>query len=42
VQQEKVSAIPKATGEDHLRANLDVFDFGLTNEEMGRVSSLRG
>lgn len=42
VQQEKVSAIPKATGEDHLKANLDVFDFELSDEEMDRVSSLRG
>lgn len=41
VQQEKVSAIPKATGEDHLRENLDVFDFELSAEEMDRVSSLR-
>jgi 2,5-diketo-D-gluconate reductase B len=40
VQQEKVSAIPKATGEGHLRANLDVFDFELSGEEMDRVSSL--
>ena len=40
VQQEKVSAIPKATGEEHLRSNLDVFDFELSNEEMDRVSSL--
>lgn len=40
VQQEKVSAIPKATGEEHLRSNLDVFDFELTQEEMDRVSSL--
>ena len=40
VQQEKVSAIPKATGEEHLRSNLDVFDFELTPEEMDRVSSL--
>ena len=40
VQQEKVSAIPKATGEEHLRANLDVFDFELSDEEMDRVSSL--
>ncbi|HEV2093455.1 MAG TPA: aldo/keto reductase [Rubrobacter sp.] len=40
VQQEKVSAIPKATGEDHLRANLDVFDFELSGEEMDRVSAL--
>jgi 2,5-diketo-D-gluconate reductase B len=40
VQQEKVAAIPKATGEEHLRSNLDVFDFGLTQEEMDRVSAL--
>ena len=40
VQQEKVSAIPKATGEEHLAANLDVFDFELSEEEMDRVSSL--
>ena len=40
VQQEKVAAIPKATGEEHLRSNLDVFDFELTSEEMGRVSTL--
>ncbi len=41
VQQEKVSAIPKATGEEHLQTNLDVFDFELSNEEMDRVSELR-
>ncbi|MDQ4129145.1 MAG: aldo/keto reductase [Actinomycetota bacterium] len=41
IQQEKVSAIPKATGEDHLMANLDVFDFELSAEEMDRVSTLR-
>ena len=40
VQQEKVSAIPKATGEEHLAENIDVFDFGLSEEEMGRVFSL--
>ena len=40
VQQEKVSAIPKATGEDHLKENLDVFDFELSGEEMDRVSAL--
>ena len=40
VQQEKVAAIPKATGEDHLRSNLDVFDFELSDEEMDRVSAL--
>ena len=40
VQQEKVAAIPKATGEEHLQSNLDVFDFELTQEETDRVSTL--
>jgi diketogulonate reductase-like aldo/keto reductase len=40
VQQEKVSAIPKATGEEHLAENLEVFDFELSEEEMDRVFSL--
>jgi 2,5-diketo-D-gluconate reductase B len=40
VQQDKVSAIPKATSEEHLKENLDVFDFELSEEEMDRVSSL--
>jgi 2,5-diketo-D-gluconate reductase B len=40
VQQEKVAAIPKATGEEHLRSNLDVFDFRLTQGEMDRISAL--
>ena len=40
LQQDKVCAIPKATGEDHLRENLDVFDFELSEEEMDRIFSL--
>jgi 2,5-diketo-D-gluconate reductase B len=40
LQQDKVCAIPKATGEEHLRENLDVFDFELSDEEMDRVFSL--
>jgi 2,5-diketo-D-gluconate reductase B len=40
LQQEKVSAIPKATSEEHLGENLDVFDFELSNEEMRSISSL--
>jgi diketogulonate reductase-like aldo/keto reductase len=40
VQQEKVAAIPKATSEEHLRGNLDVFNFELGDEEMGRISGL--
>ena len=40
LQQEKVCAIPKATSEEHLRENLDVFDFELSDEEMSRTFSL--
>ena len=40
VQQDKVSAIPKATSEEHLEENLDVFDFELSEEEMARIFSL--
>jgi len=40
IQQEKVAAIPKATSEEHLRGNLDVFDFKLGDEEMNRISGL--
>ncbi|MBA2441220.1 MAG: aldo/keto reductase [Rubrobacter sp.] len=38
VQQEKVAAIPKASSEDHLESNLDVFDFTLTDDEVRRIS----
>jgi 2,5-diketo-D-gluconate reductase B len=41
IQQEKVAAIPKAASEDHLRSNLDIFDFELNDEEMERVFALR-
>ncbi|WP_254545942.1 aldo/keto reductase [Halomarina pelagica] len=37
VQQEGVCTVPKATSREHLEANLDVFDFELTDEEMERV-----
>ncbi len=40
IQQDKVAAIPKAASEEHLKANLDVFDFELTDEEMERISAL--
>lgn len=40
VQQEKVSAIPKATGEEHLSENLDVFDFELSEDELTRIEAL--
>jgi 2,5-diketo-D-gluconate reductase B len=41
IQQEKVSAIPKAASEDHLRSNFDIFDFELNDEEMDRVFILQ-
>jgi 2,5-diketo-D-gluconate reductase B len=42
LQQEKVSAIPKAASADHREANFDIFDFELSTEEMDTISSLRG
>ncbi len=41
IQQDHVAAIPKATSEDHLKSNLDVFDFELSDEEMERIFELR-
>jgi diketogulonate reductase-like aldo/keto reductase len=41
VQQENVVAIPKATGRDHLAANLDLLDFSLSDAEMERIHALR-
>ncbi|RBI62166.1 aldo/keto reductase [halophilic archaeon] len=37
LQHDGVAAIPKATSREHLRANLDVFDFELTDTEMALV-----
>jgi len=34
VQQDMVAAIPKASSREHLRENIDIFDFELTDEEM--------
>ena len=41
IQQDYVAAIPKATSEDHLKSNFDVFDFELSDEEMKRIFELR-
>jgi 2,5-diketo-D-gluconate reductase B len=41
IQQEKVAAIPKAASEDHLRSNLDIFDFELSDEETERIFALQ-
>jgi 2,5-diketo-D-gluconate reductase B len=40
IQQEKVAAIPKATSEDYLKSNFDIFDFELSDEEMECISGL--
>lgn len=40
LQQEAVIAIPKAASSDHRRANFEVFDFELTEEEMEAVHRL--
>lgn len=41
LQQEQVSAIPKAASSKHRRSNFDIFDFELSEEEMRRISVLQ-
>ncbi|QQG36091.1 MAG: aldo/keto reductase [Micavibrio aeruginosavorus] len=40
IQQEGVAAIPKAARADHIRDNIDIFDFALTAEEMNAIMGL--
>jgi diketogulonate reductase-like aldo/keto reductase len=40
MQQEGVAAIPRSGNPDHVRANLEIFDFELGDEEMKRISDL--
>lgn len=40
LQQEMVSTVPKAAGEDHIRGNFGVFDFELTDDEMDEIFTL--
>jgi diketogulonate reductase-like aldo/keto reductase len=40
IQQPGVAAIPKSGAKAHIRENLDVFDFELGVDEMGRISAL--
>jgi len=42
VQQPQVAAIPKASSRTHLQANLSIFDFELTDEEMTQIFDLQG
>lgn len=38
--QEGIIAIPKATGESHIKGNIDIFDFNLTEAEMAMIHSM--
>ena len=40
VVQQEIVAIPKASSEEHLRANMDILDWTLDAEEMRRLHSL--
>jgi diketogulonate reductase-like aldo/keto reductase len=40
VQQPRVLAIPKAASPEHQRANLEIFDFVLSDDEMARIHAL--
>jgi diketogulonate reductase-like aldo/keto reductase len=42
IQQPMVAAVPRALEERHIEENLDIFDFTLSDEEMRRISVLRG
>lgn len=42
LQQENVVVIPRSANPDHLRANLEVFEFELTSREMARIHELSG
>jgi 2,5-diketo-D-gluconate reductase B len=41
IQQPMVAAVPRPLEEVHIREDLDVFDWSLTADEMGRISALR-
>lgn len=38
--QKKLIAIPKATSEEHLRENMDIFDFNLNEDDMKKLDSI--
>jgi 2,5-diketo-D-gluconate reductase B len=40
IQQERVAAIPKAASEQHLRGNIQIFDFHLTDDEMEKIAAI--
>jgi len=40
MQKENFIAIPKASSQSHLQENIDVFDFNLSEQEMGQIDTL--
>lgn len=40
LDQPNVAAVPKASSREHRAADLDIFDFELTDEERGRIAGL--
>ena len=38
--QKGILPIPKASGADHIRANLDVYDFSLSDDEVSMLSCM--
>ena len=40
LQQDRVAAIPRSANPEHIRANFEVFDFALSEEEMEAISAL--
>jgi 2,5-diketo-D-gluconate reductase B len=42
LQQQHVAAIPKAASEEHIRANFEIFDFKLDDEDMKALWDLNG
>jgi diketogulonate reductase-like aldo/keto reductase len=41
-RQGDVAVIPKATSMERIKENLDVFDFGISDEDMEVISGLSG
>ncbi len=41
IQQPRVSAIPRSSNAEHAKANFDIFDFELSDHEMGEIAKLR-
>ena len=40
IDQDNVSAIPKSTSREHIQANIDIFDFALSEDERARIDGL--